>query len=106
MPTYDVEYPERFMNVGGRQHTVVGATLASAATIAPTHGFHIVSGTTEITTITIPYEGFAGCIWLIPSGAWTFATGGNIAKAITAVENAPVCVVYNQQTALWYPMVP
>lgn len=86
--------------------SIVGATIASAATIAPDSLITPISGTAEITTITLPYTGFAGFLILIPAGAFTMATGGNIAKAIIAVALAPVIVVYNPSAALWYPMVP
>ncbi len=105
MPTeYSVE--PNFRTPGNEQHTVWGLDIASAATIAPTHPFHRVTGTTEIATITVPYTGFTGVIFLVATGAWTTATSGNIAKAITAVANAVVPLVYNQVTAKWYPIVP
>jgi len=97
---------ENFREPGGLQKSVWGLTLASAATIAPTHKCHIVSGTAEIATITVPWTGVQGVIYLVASGAWTTATSGNIAKAITAVANAVVPMVYNPVTAKWYPIVP
>lgn len=79
---------------GGLQNTVVGPTLASAATIAPTFGFHHVSGTAAISAITPPWTGFAGTICLIPDAAFTLATGGASGSAIlsnyTATINSPV----------------
>lgn len=97
---------EDFIEPGGYNKDIWGATIASAATIAPTHKCHIVSGTEEIATITPPYTNFAGVIYLVASGAWTTATSGNIAKAITAVANAVVPLVYNPKTSKWYPHVP
>lgn len=99
------EYPERWAP-GGLQNQGVGAILTAAATLAPTHKVHALSGTTETSTITPPWTAFSGEVILIPGAAWTTTTSGNIAKAITAVTNAPVVLVYNPVTALWYPMVP
>lgn len=100
------EYPERYGRPGGLNHQVVGAPLASAATIAPTHGIHVLTGTAQVTTITPPWDGFAGPLYLLPDGASTFATGGNIAKAITNVAATVCIVVYNPALGLWYPQVP
>lgn len=97
---------EDFREPGGAEKDLWGATLASAATITPTHKFHLVSGTAEIATITAPWTNFAGVIFLVATGAWTTATTGNIAKAITAVANAVVPLVYNPKTSKWYPIVP
>lgn len=91
---------------GNLQKSVWGLTLASAATVTPTHKFHLVSGTAELATITVPYDGFSGAIFFVATGAWTCATSGNIAKTLTAVANAIVMFVYNPVTAKWYPHVP
>lgn len=83
-------------------HLAKGTVIASATTIAPTSYMTHVSGTTEITTITVP----AGCaqtctIVLIPDGAFTLATGGNIAEASTADANQALFMVWDG--AAWYP---
>lgn len=80
----------------------VGAALASAATITPTSAIHHVTGTAAISTITPP-SGFSGNIWLIPDGAWTMTTGGNIAIGVTAVVNQVLAMTYDPTPALWYP---
>lgn len=80
-------------------------TIASAATIAPTTGYTVISGTTPVTTITPPADG-----WHVLWFRWTtgtangFNTGGNIAVAYTTVTNRPVALVYDPLTALYYPM--
>lgn len=83
----------------------VGAILASAATITPTHPIHHISGTTEITKITLPWERFVGKLTLIPDAAFTLATGGTgpgaIGKAATAVAGKAMDLYYDG--ALWYP---
>lgn len=80
----------------------VGDTLASAATITPDHPIHQVSGTAAISTITVP-TGFSGPVFLIPQGAWTLVTGGNIGLASTAAVGRVLMVVYDYNAHLWYP---
>lgn len=101
-----VEYPERWNSIGGLSNQAIGALLTAAATITPTHKRHKLTGTTQITTITVPWDGFAGELHLYPDGAATTATGGNIAKAITMVANTVCILSYNPADALWYPHVP
>lgn len=78
----------------------LGPTIASATAITLSHPAHKVSGTVEITTINPPYTGFVGNCVLIPTAAFTFATGGNIAHAATAVVNRPLYMFYDG--ALWF----
>ena len=47
---------QRQFGLGGLQSPTEGPTLASAATLAPTHRKHFVSGTTAIVNITLPYD--------------------------------------------------
>jgi hypothetical protein len=95
---------EKIANPGGEFNRVIGPTLASGATIAPTFGITPVSGSSAVLTITPPYAGFQGQLILLPTGAWTTATttkaADNIAIAFTAVANVPVVAVYDG--SLWY----
>lgn len=64
-----------------------------------------VSGTAAIQNIGVG-AGFLpnnSRLTFIPTGAWTTVTGGNIARAITAVVNQPVDFIYNSSTNTWYP---
>jgi lysophospholipase L1-like esterase len=84
----------------------VGAAIASAATIAPTSAMTHISGTTAIATITVPSitvsgTAFTGCLVLIPDGAWTTSTTGNIASASTAVVGRQMEICYDGSK--WYP---
>lgn len=79
----------------------VGANVASAATITPTGTLFHVTGTTQITTINLPFTGFTGCIRTIPDAAYTTATGGNIAVASTATANRVLDFCYDGTS--WYP---
>lgn len=99
-----------FLPVGTPTQNIKGADLASAATMAPTHYLHLVSGTTEITLITLPYTGFAGTIAFRPTGAFTGATSGTatalnkkIGLAFTAVTGKILFLTYDPVSELWYP---
>ena len=80
-------------------------TIASATTIAPTKSISFVSGTTAIATITapVPLSTAGGQITLIPTGAFTTTTSGNIALASTAVVNKALIMTYDAGTAKFYP---
>lgn len=83
-------------------------TIASGTspTIAPTKSITFISGTSAITTITAvtPFDTLGGCtITLIPTGAFTWTTAGNIAVAGTAVPFRALTMTYDSGTSLWYP---
>jgi hypothetical protein len=80
-------------------------TVASATTIAPTTPIAFVSGTTAVVTITAaaPISTGGGTITLIPTGAFTWTTAGNIAVAGTAVVNRALTMTYDATTTKWYP---
>ena len=86
----------------------IGTAIASASTIAPITPIVHITGTTGISTITVPSNcntsGEVGCsISLVPDGLWSTATGGNIAIASTAVVSRALTMIYDPATALWYP---
>jgi len=86
--------------------TTSGApTIASATTIAPTTPIAFISGTTAIVTITAPspISTNGGSITLIPTGAFTTTTAGNIALASTATVSRTLTMTYDPTTAKWYP---
>lgn len=78
----------------------VGAVLKSAATLSLTNPIHHVSGTAAIKNIEAP-DGFTGPAWLIPDGAWSTVTGGNIGLASVAVIGRALMVVFDGDT--WWP---
>jgi len=80
-------------------------TIASATTIAPTTPIVFVSGTTAVVTITAaaPISTGGGTITLIPTGAFTWTTAGNIAVAGTAVVSRALTMTYDVTTTKWYP---
>lgn len=81
------------------------ATIASAATIAPTKSITFISGTAAVVNITAiaPFTTGGGTITLIPTGAFTFTTAGNIALAGTAVVNRALTMTYDSATTKFYP---
>lgn len=91
-------------SVFGKWHSsTLGANLASGATITPTTSIHHVTGTSAVDTIAtanLP-TGFRGTIILIPNGAFTWTTGGNIALAGTAVVSKALHMTWNGTS--WYP---
>jgi hypothetical protein len=80
-------------------------TIASAATIAPTKSITFISGTAAVVTITAStsFSTAGGTITLIPTGAFTWTTAGNIAVAGTAVVNRALTMTYDSGTTKWYP---
>jgi len=80
-------------------------TIASATTITPTTPIAFVSGTTPVVTITAPspISAGGGAIALIPTGAFTWTTAGNIAVAGTAVVSRTLTMTYDATTTKWYP---
>lgn len=85
--------------------TAAAPTLASATTIAPTTPIVFVSGTTAIVTITAPspISLGGGQITLVPTGVFTWTTGGNIALAGTAVVSKAITFTFDVTTTKWYP---
>lgn len=81
-----------------------GGTVASAATITLRNDITTISGTEEIATINDQFGGgFSGVAILIPTGAFTGTTSGNIAIAFTAVAGKALFMVYKKSTGKWYP---
>lgn len=80
---------------------LVGTAVASAASIALPSRITHVTGADTIATIATPTS--SDPITLIPDGAWTFTTAGNIAVALKATVGVPITLVYDDVTAKWYP---
>ena len=79
------------------------ASVASASVITPSGVKFHVTGTAAISTIQLPQSSFAGEIIIIPDGAWTLTTTGNIGKASTAVSGQAMILTYDLNTSKWYP---
>lgn len=89
---------------GSQQGGNVGPDIASAATIAPTHLCHRITGAAAIVNITPPDPGFSGLIYLISVGAFTWTNAGNIqlASSAAAVPGRMYAFFYNPGTQKWY----
>lgn len=84
----------------------IGPSIASAATIAPTHAIHPVTGTAAIVNITTPGDPatWQGELILIAIGIFTWTAAGNIAIAGTmTAAGKNLHLVYNPATQKWYP---
>jgi len=79
-------------------------TIASAATIAPTTFISLITGTTNIATITPPVTGAHMLVFLFTDAAPPdFLTTGNILVATTvATTNRPVLAFYDPRQAKYY----
>lgn len=96
------------VDYGMTAYNAAAPTVSSAGTIALTKPVTFVSGVVGITVITPPenFSSGGGILYIIPTGAWSMATGGGaggIAKAVVAVVNQTLTMVYDSVTALWYP---
>jgi len=79
-------------------------TLASAATIAPTTKFTIVTGTVAIATITPPLSGYHELTLMFTTATpAAFPTTGNIGKAASPVQNQPIVLCYDPNTGKYWP---
>ena|ERR1700681_554755 len=78
-------------------------TIASAATIAPTHKLTFVTGTVQLATITPPVTGFCELALVFTNASpGAFVTTGNIKTAIQPIQNLPVFLFYDPISALWW----
>ena len=80
-------------------------TIASASAITPVKSINFISGAAAIDTIVTqaPITGANGTIILIPTGAFTWTTAGNIAIAGTAVVGRALHMTFSGSSLKWYP---
>lgn len=82
------------------------STVASAATIAPLNGVvHVsIGAVTAVATITVPAIcGLTCAVTLIPDGAFTTTTAGNINIASTAVSGRALVMTWDNSSGRWSP---
>jgi hypothetical protein len=84
-------------------NNLVGANVASAATILPTGAMFHVTGTAAIVTVTLPAGFTGGCLNWIPDAAYTTTNAGNIAIASTGVIGKAMQMCYDPGTSKFYP---
>ncbi len=78
-------------------------TLASAATVAPTHKLTFITGTVQIATITPPITGMHVLYFIFTNanpGAFTGA--GNVQGTYDPQQNVVTTLVYDPNTAKYY----
>lgn len=85
--------------------SAVAPTVSSGSTITPLKSIAFISGTSVVNTISPPSNMLltGGSITLIPTGAFTWTTAGNIALAGTAVVSKALIMTYDYGTGKWYP---
>lgn len=84
----------------------IETSFASATQISPVSQISIVTGTTAVATINIPWPGFAGSLDFIYTTTGTitaWVTTGNIALATTPVLGKALRMTYSQISGKWYP---
>ena len=98
------ETPFDFSSPGGLLHDLVGPVITAAATVAPTKLIQHVTGTTAITTITPPWEGFAGPLYLVADSVFSWTGGGNIGaiNPTTIVASHAYGFIYDEKANKWY----
>jgi hypothetical protein len=95
-----------FTPPGGFQWDLVGPKITAAATIAPSKMIHHVTGTTTVTTITVPHTGFAGPLYLIADSVFAWNSTANIVAdpTTTLVAGHAYGFIYDARAAKWSPL--
>lgn len=79
------------------------ATIASAATIAPTSFLTFITGTVALETITPPVSGLHMLALIHTNGSpGTFVTTGNILTAVVPTQNIPTLLLYDPAQRKYY----
>jgi len=80
------------------------SVVASAATISPKTDIIHVTGTTPIVNINATFGGgFSGILFIVPVGAFTTTTAGNINNVSTGIVGQLMIMVYSKTNKKWYP---
>jgi uncharacterized membrane protein len=79
--------------------------VATATTITVRKDLVRLTGTTAIATIDGQFGGgFSGIIFLVPTeGNVAITTAGNIAAAVTMVDQRVTVLVFSKEDNIWYP---
>lgn len=92
-----------FNNASANKGTTAAVASAAGAIIPSGPLFHV-TGTAAVTGFTIPVGFSGGSFSIIPDGAFTFTTAGNIALAGTAVVSRVLTFTYDSNAAKpFYP---
>lgn len=79
------------------------AVASAAGAITPSGPLFHVTGTAAVTGFNVPVGGFMSSFSIIPDGAFTWTTAGNIALAGTAVVNKLLTFVWDVTNSKWIP---
>lgn len=101
------EKPFDFRPPGGQFSNLVGAPISTPATglIAPDKMIHHIVSTAMITTITPPWEGFSGPLYLIADSVFNWTTANNIGAppGTTLLAGRHYAFLYDRVAGKWYP---
>lgn len=78
-------------------------TIVSATTIAPTTFLTVITGTTQLVTITPPVTGAHMLVFIFPDAMGVFATTGNILVGADPGVNIATILVFNPLTGKYIP---
>jgi len=78
-------------------------TIASASVIAPTTFLTIITGTTQLVTITPPVSGVHMLAFHFTGAMGAFSTGGNILTAADPTQDCITLMVYNPVSGKYIP---
>jgi hypothetical protein len=78
-------------------------TIASASVIAPTSFLTIITGTTQLVTITPPVSGVHMLAFHFTSNMGAFSTGGNILTAADPTQDCIMFMTYNPVSGKYIP---
>lgn len=81
----------------------VGPPIVGATAITVTSSIHHITGGGTINTINVAQQNFSGPIWLIADANFTVTGGGNIARGATVLAGQALGLIFDNQTAKWYP---
>jgi hypothetical protein len=79
----------------------VGGGVTGGALVL-SDNFFAVTGGGPCTVLTLPYPDFAGVVYIACVAAVTFATGGNIATALTTTVGQLVIAAYSKNQGKWF----
>jgi hypothetical protein len=78
-------------------------TIASAATIVPTHRMVFLTGTVSVVTITPPVTGHHELILVFTNASpGVFSAAGNIQIAYQPIQNRPIALQYDPASAKYW----
>jgi hypothetical protein len=98
---------QKYQSPGGQFKSLDGGSVAVIVGVqtAPQGFLTLLTGAGAFTGINLPWPDFAGEIVMLPTGAPTWTTATNIAKAGTATVLRAISFFYYPPTGKWYPSI-